>query len=238
MSNEIKKNGINFYSVSLKDFSTITKIRILSKENHVIRLDLENSFSDFDAKVLTKKIEKVLEKVNSVVISDYGKGTLSEVNKIVKLSKRRKIPVYVDPKGDNFEKYKYSNIITPNLHEFELVAGRCTNESMIEKKGMEIVRSFYLDGLIITMAEKGIIALSSKSDPIYLRAITKEAIDVTGAGDTFISVLSASLTSNIDFYNSCKLANIAAGIVVRKTGTYSVSFSEIQEAMLEYDNAN
>ncbi|MFP3014406.1 MAG: bifunctional D-glycero-beta-D-manno-heptose-7-phosphate kinase/D-glycero-beta-D-manno-heptose 1-phosphate adenylyltransferase HldE [Arsenophonus sp.] len=217
---------------------TITKLRIVSHNQQLIRLDFEDKFDVVDIRTLLDRIQEAIHGVEVIVLSDYGKGTLSQIQHIIALANNAKIPVLVDPKGNDFNCYNGATLLTPNIYEFETIVGKCYNNAEIEKKGMKLIYSLNLKGLLITRSENGMSLLQRDKHPLHLPIQAQEVYDVTGAGDTVIGVLSASLASHLDFYQSCVLANAAAGIVVEKLGTSVVSLIELENAIHARSNYN
>jgi D-beta-D-heptose 7-phosphate kinase/D-beta-D-heptose 1-phosphate adenosyltransferase len=166
-----------------------------------------------------------------VVLSDYGKGTLSQVEQFIRLARQLKKPVLVDPKGSDFSIYKQATLITPNLSEFEAVVGRCVDQQQIVERGLNLLTELELDALLVTRGEHGMSLLSKDADPLHLPTHAREVFDVTGAGDTVISVLAASLAAKKSLAEATQLANIGAGIVVGKMGTATVNTEELANAL-------
>ncbi|MCK5872031.1 MAG: D-glycero-beta-D-manno-heptose 1-phosphate adenylyltransferase, partial [Methylococcales bacterium] len=168
-----------------------------------------------------------------VVLSDYGKGTLSNIEKMIQLARKMNKPVLIDPKGSDFSRYKYATLLTPNLIEFEAIVGRCKNSDEIVSKGMPLLKKLHLEALLITRGEQGMTLLTHQSPPLHLPTQAQEVFDVTGAGDSVISLLAASLAAQATLETATILANIAAGCVVGKLGTATVSIEELEAAFIE-----
>jgi len=137
----------------------------------------------------------------------------------------------VDPKGSDFQKYKGASLITPNQTEFEAVAGECATDEALVERGAAMVRELELNALLITRSEKGMLLLEAGADPVFLSTQAREVFDVTGAGDTVIATLAAAVACGQSFAAAAALANIAAGLVVRKIGVATVTPTEIKMAM-------
>ncbi len=212
-------------------FPTVTKLRILSRHQQLIRLDFEDAFWEADAGPLLAAFQARLEDADVVVISDYGKGTLAAVGEMIGLCRAAGKPVLVDPKGADFAKYSHADLLTPNLGEFEAVAGACRNEAELEEKGMALLAWLDLGALLVTRGEHGMSLLRPGVPPLHLPARAREVFDVTGAGDTVISVLAAALAAGHPLVQATELANLAAGIVVGKLGAASVSPEELDYAL-------
>jgi D-beta-D-heptose 7-phosphate kinase/D-beta-D-heptose 1-phosphate adenosyltransferase len=214
------------------DNPTITKLRVISQHQQLIRLDFEESFENSDFSSLYTKIETLLQDAQVLVLSDYGKGALADIPKLIAAGRKKNIPVIVDPKGSDFEKYRGATLITPNLSEFEAVVGRCTNENELVDKGKALLTELDIEALLVTRGESGMTLLRPDAPELHLPARAKEVFDVTGAGDTVISVLAASIAAKHPLEESTALANLAASLVVGKLGTAAISAPELRRASL------
>lgn len=210
---------------------TITKLRVVSQNQQLIRLDFEEPFQTADVDQFPAKLKQQLEGAGAVVLSDYGKGALQEPQKLISLARAAKVPVLVDPKGTDFSKYRGATLITPNLKEFEAVVGHCETEQILVDKGVALLRELKLDALLITRSEHGMTLLRDGQPELHLPARAREVYDVTGAGDTVISVVASSLAAGSTLPQAVALANIAAGLVVAKLGTATVSVPELRRAV-------
>src|SRR3989338_5508498 len=142
--------NINCYLQQIKGLPTITKLRVLGRNQQLIRLDFEEGFSSVDKRELFAEYKKQLLKAGSVVLSDYGKGVLSHAKELIALARMENVPVLVDPKSQDFSIYEGASLITPNLKEFEAVVGRCRNDSEIAEKGFRLMGNHQIDALLIT----------------------------------------------------------------------------------------
>lgn len=206
---------------------TITKLRVMSRHQQLIRLDFEESF-DTDSDALAEQVVALLDRVRVMVLSDYGKGALVNHQQLIAEARQRGILVLADPKGANFSIYRGATLLTPNLAEFEAVVGHCANEQELTEKGQLLIAELELEALLVTRSEQGMTLLRRNAAPLHLPARAREVFDVTGAGDTVISTLAASLAAGADYPQAVALANLAAGIVVGKLGTASVSAPELR----------
>lgn len=209
---------------------TITKLRVMSRHQQLIRVDFEERF-DTDGDALAAQVVELLGQVKVMVLSDYGKGALVNHQQLIELARQRGVPVLADPKGTDFSLYRGATLITPNLAELEAVVGRCGSEQELVGKGRALMEELELEGLLITRSEQGMTLLRRDSAPLHLPARAREVFDVTGAGDTVISTLAAALAAGTDYPMAVALANLAAGIVVGKMGTASVSAPELRRAV-------
>ena len=213
------------------DAPTITKLRVISRQQQLLRMDFEQPFSLEDASALNASASELLEQVAVVILSDYAKGALQSPQNLIEAAKRKGIPVLVDPKGTDFEPYRGATLLTPNLSEFEAVVGACQSEQDLVAKGLELIALYDLEALLVTRGEQGMSLLRPSMPALHLPARAREVFDVTGAGDTVISVLAASLAAGEDLASSVALANLAAGIVVAKLGTAAISAPELRRAI-------
>ena len=217
--------------VAIPTHPTITKLRVLSRNQQLIRLDFEEGFDNVDVAPVLERIEQALPHIGALVLSDYAKGALTHVEKMIALANKANVPVLIDPKGNNFERYRGATLLTPNMSEFEAIVGPCKNNQDVEEKGMKLLQSLELKALLITRSEQGMSLIRRDEAPLHLPTQAQEVFDVTGAGDTVIGVLAASIASGRPLHESCALANAAAGVVVGKLGTSTVSPIELENAI-------
>ena len=226
-SRKIDSSGIFF-----TDRPTTTKIRIISGHQQMLRLDFEDSEEIFgdEEKILLENFSAQIKNVDGVIISDYGKGICTEkiCGEIISACHREKKFVVVDPKGDDWQKYFGANFITPNLKEFNLVLPKKISnvDSEIESAAKNIIEKFNLSGLVVTRSSKGLSLIDGEKIS-HIKAKAQEVFDVSGAGDTVISVFALALAGGLDSTRAAYLANAAAGVVVAKVGTYAVDSEEL-----------
>ena len=214
---EKKLNTINIKKNVIKDKNrpTITKTRFIANNQQILRVDKEK-VQNID-KSLERKIydfsKKHIKKSSAVIVSDYNKGLITSelLIKIIKFSKINKKPVIIDPKGNNFEKYKGATIITPNIKELESVLKKkLNNENEIVNAAKHLISKYNFEYLLVTLGKKGMILVSKKEGIIRLSAEAKEVFDVSGAGDTVVSFIAAGLAKSLKINDVIKIANIAA----------------------------
>ncbi|WP_067518874.1 bifunctional D-glycero-beta-D-manno-heptose-7-phosphate kinase/D-glycero-beta-D-manno-heptose 1-phosphate adenylyltransferase HldE [Endozoicomonas ascidiicola] len=228
LQSRLEAAGIFCDFVRVTGVPTITKLRVISQHQQLIRLDHEEEFVGLNPDIIEAKAAALLDDIGAVVLSDYSKGTLQGCQQLIKLARARNIPVLVDPKGTSFEQYRGATLITPNLKEFETVVGHCRTEQELISKGQQLLRDLELEALLITRSEHGMTLIRENQSEVHLPARAREVFDVTGAGDTVISVLAAALASGCEMPQAAGLANMAAGIVVGKLGTASISMPELR----------
>ena len=226
----MSERGIACHFARAADRPTITKTRVQSRGQQLIRLDEENvAAMPGDAMVST--LSGTLEGAGAVVLSDYGKGALADVAVMIARCREAGVPVLVDPKGTDFHKYRGASLLTPNQSEFEAVAGRCASDQELVDRARTMMDDLDLDALLVTRSEKGMLLVEAGARPLFLSTQAREVYDVTGAGDTVIATLAGALASGQDLASSAALANIAAGLVVRKIGVATVTPGEISAAL-------
>lgn len=210
---------------------TITKLRILSRHQQLLRLDFEEGFHHVASDSLLAKLEQEITAYGALILSDYGKGTLESVQKMIQVARKAGVPTLIDPKGTDFERYRGATLLTPNMSEFEAVVGHCKDDDEIVEKGLKLIADFELTALLVTRSEKGMTLLRPNQAPFHLPTQAKEVYDVTGAGDTVISVLATAIADGRPYEEACYLANAAAGVVVGKLGTSTVTPTELENAI-------
>jgi D-beta-D-heptose 7-phosphate kinase/D-beta-D-heptose 1-phosphate adenosyltransferase len=213
---------------------TITKLRVVSRHQQLIRLDFEDLVKGGELAADGLDWIAALQQAGAVVLSDYGKGALHDMQAFIRQARSRGCAVLVDPKGGDFSRYRGATIITPNLAEFELVVGECRDLDDLVEKGMALCRDVELDGLLVTRSEHGMTLLRPGEAPLHLPTNAREVFDVTGAGDTVIGVLAAALAAGQPMPAATALANLAAGIVVGKLGTAKVTVPELRAVLHEH----
>lgn len=231
LDEELSKHHVHCDFVAVSTHPTITKLRVLSRNQQLIRIDFEEGFDKVDASPILERIQTALTTHKVLVLSDYAKGALSSVQKMIDLANQANVPILVDPKGTDFERYRGATLLTPNMSEFEAVVGQCDSEQEIVEKGLALIKKYQLKALLVTRSEKGMTLLQLDKPTYHLPTQAKEVFDVTGAGDTVIATLAAALASGQSLEDSCYLANAAAGVVVGKLGTSTVSQVELENAI-------
>lgn len=230
----LEKVGVNCRFVRSKTLPTITKLRVMSRHQQLIRLDFEereDSLSQNEA--LAKVVEECLPESDAVIFSDYAKGCLADVQTLIKLSNAAKVPSFVDPKGEDFSIYQGATLVKPNLLEFETIVGKCRSTKELEEKAQALREKFGWKALLVTRGEEGLILLSEGKPSFSLATAAKEVFDVTGAGDTVIAVLTAVFVTSKRFIDAVEYANQAAGYVVGKLGTASISADQLEAIMFQ-----
>ncbi|GAA4362590.1 bifunctional D-glycero-beta-D-manno-heptose-7-phosphate kinase/D-glycero-beta-D-manno-heptose 1-phosphate adenylyltransferase HldE [Kangiella marina] len=211
---------------------TITKLRLMSRSQQLLRADFEKDFSLTNGLDI-ERLSKLIEQHDVVVLSDYGKGTLADPQPIIQAALLANKPVIVDPKGSDFTKYRQATLITPNQSEFETIAGKPTSEDHFLELGRKLRQTLSIDHLLVTRSEKGMALFSANQEPYLQPTQAREVYDVTGAGDTVVATLASAMATGASLKESVQIANLAAGVVVGKLGTATVNTQELSYAMLQ-----
>ncbi|PCK07628.1 MAG: bifunctional heptose 7-phosphate kinase/heptose 1-phosphate adenyltransferase [Alteromonadaceae bacterium] len=230
------KAGIGHQLIIDKNNPTITKLRILSRHQQLLRLDFEEKLHNTPKNELLSSIERILPEVNSVVISDYDKGTVHDSQAIIQLCKRYNVKILIDPKGKDYERYQGATLLTPNLRELEVIVGSCATTEIAINKAEELRQKLNVEAILLTLSEKGMALIQKDKAPTQIPTQARDVFDVTGAGDTVIATMAACLASDTDAQTAMRLANLAAGVVVGKLGTSTVNKNELQTAIAAQDN--
>ncbi|MFQ7389920.1 MAG: bifunctional D-glycero-beta-D-manno-heptose-7-phosphate kinase/D-glycero-beta-D-manno-heptose 1-phosphate adenylyltransferase HldE [Escherichia sp.] len=214
--------------VSVPTHPTITKCRYPQPTTDPSGF---RGFRRVDPQPLHERINQALSSIGALVLSDYAKGALASVQQMIQLARKAGVPVLIDPKGTDFERYRGATLLTPNLSEFEAVVGKCKTEEEIVERGMKLIADYELSALLVTRSEQGMSLLQPGKAPLHMPTQAQEVYDVTGAGDTVIGVLAATLAAGNSLEEACFFANAAAGVVVGKLGTSTVSPIELENAV-------
>lgn len=236
---KMKKRDIHTDGMVLGREKTTTKIRILGGHQQMIRVDFEETdaiSAEATAELQAFVANRVKDGVEAIILSDYGKGVCTPelCQYVIKTAKEAGIPVFVDPKGNKWTKYEGASYITPNVKEAGIVLGRELNnqdDQDIEQAAAQIRNDHSIDNVMITRSERGLSLFSAKKN-FVVPTVAQEVFDVSGAGDTVISVFAAGVGGALEPFVAARLANFAAGIEVGKLGTYAVS----REELLKYFN--
>jgi len=232
---DILKEKLNAADVScefekIENLPTITKLRVMSRHQQMLRLDFEEDLNQREAvEKLTTRFKALISsnEFKVVVFSDYAKGTLARVQELIQFARKNNVLCLVDPKGNDFSKYAGATLLTPNRSEFEVVVGKCHNEEDINERAKTLITQHQLTALLVTRSEEGMTIFES-TQSAHFPARATEVFDVTGAGDTVIATLAAALASNSNLLDAVAIANCAASIVVAKSGTAAIALHELK----------
>ena len=224
-------HGVSHRLVQAPEAQTVTKLRVLSRHQQLIRLDMEGELPGASGLEPTRDFGGLLARVDAVVLSDYGKGTLDQIGAFIDLARDAGVPALIDPKGGEFARYRGACVITPNLTEFELAVGRCADIDTVVERGENLCREIDVQALLITRGDQGMTLVQRDRAPAHAPARAREVYDVTGAGDTAIAVFATAIGAGYQMPAAMEIANQAAGLVVAKLGAASVTFDELRRAL-------
>jgi D-glycero-beta-D-manno-heptose-7-phosphate kinase len=211
-------------------FTTIIKLRAIARHQQLLRIDFETQPSHEILRTALEDFRAQLPLADVVILSDYGKGGLTHIAEMIRLTHEANKPVLVDPKGDDYARYRGATLLTPNRSEFREVAGSWKTEAEFSIKAENLRSELQLDALLVTRSEDGM-SLFRANEVLHEPTHTREVFDVSGAGDTVIATLAVMLASGAKLPEAMRVANRAAGIVVGKLGTAVVSRDEIVQDM-------
>ena len=207
---------------------TTVKLRVIGRQQQLLRVDFETIPSADALAAKFAEYERALPECDVVVVSDYGKGGLADISRMIEHARVRGTPVLVDPKGEDYQRYRGATLLTPNRAEFREVAGRWRSEAELAAKAQSLRAELELDALLITRSEEGM-SLYTDAGVQHIPAQAREVYDVSGAGDTVIATIGALLAAHADLPSAVRIANLAAGIVVGKLGTAVVHPEELAQ---------
>jgi D-glycero-beta-D-manno-heptose-7-phosphate kinase len=226
LENLLAVDRVSTYFHRDSNIDTTVKLRVLARQQQLLRIDFESEPSH---EVLAAKLDDfkaLLPEVNVVILSDYGKGGLRHVQMMIEIARKAGKCVLVDPKGDEYERYRGATLLTPNRSEFKQVAGKWTNDGELAEKAETLRASLDLDALLVTRSEEGM-TLFRKQGVVHKATHAHEVFDVSGAGDTVIATLGVMLAAGLEMPEAMDWSNRAAGVVVAKLGTAVVYPDEL-----------
>ncbi len=236
----LKQKGISSeYLVNDKNRRTTIKTRVIAHSQQVVRADREDTFEIDDEieKRIFNRFQSLIDKIGGVIISDYGKGLITEslLDKIIPVCREKNIFVGVDPKETHFFNYKRVSVVTPNHHEAGFVAGhRIRTDNDLQRVGKTLLEKLEADSILITRGEKGMALFSKGGEIDYFPTVAKKVFDVTGAGDTVIAAFVSAMAAGADLKEATEVANCAAGVVVGEIGTAAVTLPKLTEELKEH----
>ncbi len=210
--------------------STTVKLRVIGQQQQLLRVDFERAPGHEVLAAKLDEFERLVDEADAIVLSDYGKGGLAHVTRMIEVGRTHAKPVLVDPKGSDYARYRGATLLTPNRGEFREVAGRWTDEADLARRAQKLRTDLALDALIVTRSEDGM-SLFTASETRHEPTRAQEVFDVSGAGDTVIAALSLMVAAGAGLAAAMRVANHAAGIVVGKLGTAVVHPDELVESL-------
>lgn len=222
----VAKTGIRTYFGRDADLKTTVKLRVIGRQQQLIRLDFENTPKSELLASQTATFANLLPQHGAVLFSDYGKGGLAHVSDMIDRARDAGKPILIDPKGSDYSRYQRATVITPNRAELQQVIGSWSSESELRQKSHQLREQLYLDAVLLTRSEEGMTLFDSEGE-LHVSAQAREVFDVTGAGDTVIATMAALVGAGLSLREAMPLANRAGGLVVGKFGTATVSYEEL-----------
>ena len=226
IENLLKKAGISSYLSRDKQISTIIKLRVIGRQQQLIRIDFEEKPTENVLRDKLNRFNALLSAYDVVIFSDYAKGGLMNVKAMIQAAKDAGKLVLVDPKGSDFARYAGATLLTPNKSELKLIIGEWANEAELTEKAQNLRRELDLQGLLLTRSEEGM-TLFTEEDVTHVPAMAREVFDVSGAGDTVIATMAVMMANGMRMQDAVVIANRAGGIVVGKLGTATVTKEEL-----------
>ena len=208
---------------------TIVKLRVLSRNQQLLRLDFEQSLTPYANDLFVGFAQQHFADADLIVFSDYAKGSLALIEPLIARCRALGKTTLVDPKGQDFERYRGATVLTPNLTELEAVVGTCPDDATLVAKTEALRSALDLQAILVTRSEAGMTLIQAGESPQHFSASAREVFDVTGAGDTVIAALAGCLSAGLPMVEAARIANRAAGVVVAKLGTASVTPDELAE---------
>lgn len=221
-----REAGIQAHLITDPSVPTTLKMRVLGRQQQLLRVDFEDHPHEGVLQSIDDQLAALLPGHDLVVVSDYAKGVLVHVERLIALAREAGVPVLVDPKGHHYERYRGASIITPNRSEMQDAVGRWKDEEDLARRAQQLRRSLQLEALLVTRSEQGM-TLFSDLGRQHTDANAQEVFDVSGAGDTVLATLAVTRAAGLDWFDAVLWANRAGGIVVGKLGTSTVSAEEL-----------
>ncbi len=230
LQRQMEEGGIAASLLPDAAIDTTVKLRVIGRQQQLLRIDFETTPSHEVLQAKLAEFEQRLAGVDVVILSDYGKGGLAHIGDMIRLARAAGKKVLVDPKGEDYSKYRGATVITPNRSELRQVVGRWSDEAQLAAKAQQLRSELELEALLVTRSEEGM-SLYRDGEALHQPARAQEVFDVSGAGDTVIATLAAMMALGAPWSDAIHLANLAGGVVVGKLGTATVSREELSAAL-------
>jgi rfaE bifunctional protein kinase chain/domain len=218
--------GVQAHLVADAHHPTTLKMRVLGRQQQLLRIDFEEKPTPGLLESLTERVAPLLAQHDVVVFSDYAKGALAQVEKMIAMAREKRLPILVDPKGSNYQRYRGATLVTPNRSEMQQAVGQWQTESELSERAQALRAELELEALLVTRSEQGM-TLFTESGSDHVDAQAHEVFDVSGAGDTVLATLAVMRAAGVPWAESMRWANRAGGIVVGKLGTSIVTAGEL-----------
>ncbi len=228
----LKECHIESALILREDLNTTVKIRIISQGQQLVRVDFEDSPCKFKSDHLTKAFKEIVDDYQLVIFSDYLKGTLHDVSRLIALANERNKRVITDPKGGDFSRYKGTYLITPNMKEFEAVVGVCSDDQTMSRKAKKLTKDHQIENVLVTRGSLGMSLYPRTGPELHVPADAEDVFDVTGAGDTVCGVLGAMLAAGQPVAKAVSIANRAAGLAIKRLGAAVISAKELESILM------
>ncbi len=228
----LKEKGIDDQIIADTKARTTVKLRVMAQNQQLLRIDFEEplQMQKEPGSILQSALAALLPKVNTVIFSDYAKGSLVGIEELIALCRQSEKKIIVDPKGKDFYRYRHANFLTPNRSELAAIIGHWENENILRKKVTALIEELSLEGLLLTRSEEGM-SIFLRNSAHHIAAQAREVYDISGAGDTAIAVFSLFASIGFSWLDAANWANRAAGIAVGKSGTSTLSLQELLHAV-------
>lgn len=222
----LAEHGVGTLLGQDSQMNTIVKLRVIGRSQQLIRIDFENEPDHEVLAHMLSDFERVVHQYDAVLFSDYGKGGLAHIGRMIEMARAAGKPVLIDPKGTDYSRYAGATLITPNRSELAQAAGAWQNEDALVAKVQALREKLDLRTLLLTRSEEGM-TLFDEQGAVHVSAHAREVFDVTGAGDTVIATMAVLLAAGLSAREAVPHANRAGGIVVGKFGTATVNYEEL-----------
>lgn len=222
----LSEAGIDAHLVADALHPTTLKMRVLGRQQQLLRIDFEEKPTPALLDALRAEVEAALSGHDVVVLSDYAKGALAQVELLIELARSKGLPILVDPKGTNYQRYRGATLVTPNRSEMQQAVGAWMSEQELTDRAQALRGQLALEALLVTRSEQGM-TLFTEQGREHVNAQAHEVFDVSGAGDTVLATLAVMRAAGVDWPSAMRWANRAGGIVVGKLGTSIVTAGEL-----------
>ena len=230
----LKKDRIQLHLCADEEVTTIVKLRVIARKQQLLRIDFEKPLAEHLLKNIHDTLLTSFEPYSIIVFSDYAKGSLQDVKHLIQIAKQANKKIIVDPKGNDFSRYRDADVLTPNKSEIKAIIGEWRSEAELAAKTFRLMDEISVDNILLTRSEEGISLFSQQDgehNVIHIPAHAHDVYDVSGAGDTVVATLAVMLADGFTLPDAAEIANHAAGIVVTKFGTATVSRAELQNSL-------